>query len=179
MKKIKFIEQTERILVQSLVKRYLFFDQARVAKDQVKVKFKDMRDIHHSHQGTSIVTVFLIDCCHPNLPRDLLKLVDSMTTAAMMQFQQHQQHLLQPQVASLMAIYRQVSFPYGFIELLESFLSFKCPVVATIKCHRGHVGIPTHMSERTRPSRPIRCDVWIVERMRYPTNRPTNGHSQL
>ena len=31
----------------------------------------------------------------------------------------------------------------------------------------------------TRPSRPIRCDVWIVERMRYPTNRPTDGHSQL
>ena len=26
----------------------------------------------------------------------------------------------------------------------------------------------------TRPSRPIRCDVWIVERMRYPTDRPTN-----
>ena len=32
---------------------------------------------------------------------------------------------------------------------------------------------------RTRPStcRPIRCDVWIVERMRYPTDRQTNGHS--
>ena len=28
----------------------------------------------------------------------------------------------------------------------------------------------------TRPSRPIRCDEWIVERMRY---RPTDGHSQL
>ena len=27
----------------------------------------------------------------------------------------------------------------------------------------------------TWPSRPIRCDVWIVERMRYqPTNRPSN-----
>ena len=27
----------------------------------------------------------------------------------------------------------------------------------------------------TRPSRPIRCDVWIVERMRYrPTNRQTD-----
>ena len=26
---------------------------------------------------------------------------------------------------------------------------------------------------RTRPSRPIRCDVWIDERMRYPTNRRT------
>ena len=26
----------------------------------------------------------------------------------------------------------------------------------------------------TRPSRPIRCDMWIVERMRYPTDRPTN-----
>ena len=32
----------------------------------------------------------------------------------------------------------------------------------------------------TRPSRPIRCDVWIVERMRYrQTDRPTDGHSQL
>ena len=28
---------------------------------------------------------------------------------------------------------------------------------------------------KTRPCRPIRCDVWIVERMRYqPTNRPTD-----
>ena len=26
----------------------------------------------------------------------------------------------------------------------------------------------------TRPSRPIRCDVWIVERMRYPTDQPTD-----
>ena len=37
--------------------------------------------------------------------------------------------------------------------------------------------------QQTRPSRPIRCDVWIVERMCYPTdqptNRPTDGHSQL
>ena len=24
--------------------------------------------------------------------------------------------------------------------------------------------------EKTRPSRPKRCDVWIVERMRYPTD---------
>ena len=35
----------------------------------------------------------------------------------------------------------------------------------------------------TRPSRPIRRAMWIVERMRYPTDRPTdrqtNGHSQL
>ena len=28
--------------------------------------------------------------------------------------------------------------------------------------------------EETRPSRPIRCDVWIVERMRYPTDQPTD-----
>ena len=33
--------------------------------------------------------------------------------------------------------------------------------------------------EITRPSRPIRCDVWIVERMRYrqterPTDQPTS-----
>ena len=33
---------------------------------------------------------------------------------------------------------------------------------------------------RTRPSRPIRYDMWIVERMRYrQTDRPTEGHSQL
>ena len=36
----------------------------------------------------------------------------------------------------------------------------------------------------TRPNRPIRCAVWIIERMRYrptiqPTNRPTNGLDQL
>ena len=31
----------------------------------------------------------------------------------------------------------------------------------------------------TRSSRPIRCDVWIVERMRYPTNQQTDRHSQL
>ena len=30
------------------------------------------------------------------------------------------------------------------------------------------------IEKRTRPSRPIRCNVWIVERMRYPTDRPTN-----
>ena len=29
-------------------------------------------------------------------------------------------------------------------------------------------------NHRTRPSRPIRCDLWIVERMRYPTNQPTD-----
>ena len=28
--------------------------------------------------------------------------------------------------------------------------------------------------KQTRPSRPIRCDVWIVERMRYPTNQLTD-----
>ena len=33
--------------------------------------------------------------------------------------------------------------------------------------------------KQTRPSRLIRCDVWIVERMRYPTDQLTNGHSQL
>ena len=27
---------------------------------------------------------------------------------------------------------------------------------------------------QTRPSRPIRCDVWIVKQMRYPTDRPTD-----
>ena len=32
---------------------------------------------------------------------------------------------------------------------------------------------------KTRPSRPIRCDVWIVERMRYqPTNRQTDQRTQ-
>ena len=148
-----------------------------------------------------------------------------------MQFQKHQQHLLQPQVASLMAIYRQVSFPYSlsclnhswasnallwlqknaieamwdfpptcqrewhkhtenrfisadcpclclYLKLVrfpcfffpfiwhnrptskacssgghlfiwasgkscfESFSSFKCRFVATLKCHQGHVGFP-------------------------------------
>ena len=38
-------------------------------------------------------------------------------------------------------------------------------------------------TSKTRPCRPISCDLWIVEQMRYPTNsptdRPTNGHSQL
>ena len=29
-------------------------------------------------------------------------------------------------------------------------------------------------NEETWPSRPIRCDMWIVERMRYPTNRPAD-----
>ena len=28
--------------------------------------------------------------------------------------------------------------------------------------------------KKTRPSRPIRCDMWIVERMRYPTDRQTD-----
>ena len=28
---------------------------------------------------------------------------------------------------------------------------------------------------KTRPSRPIRCDVWIIQRLRYqPTNQPTD-----
>ena len=36
------------------------------------------------------------------------------------------------------------------------------------------------MIKKTRPSRPIRCAVWIVERMRYrPTDQPTDGHSQF
>ena len=46
-----------------------------------------------------------------------------------------------------------------------------------------HRLIPVIRGLETRPSRPIRCGVWIVEQMRYPTNRPTNqptdGHSQL
>ena len=34
------------------------------------------------------------------------------------------------------------------------------------------------MTRKTRPSRPIRCAVWIVERMRYrPTDRPTDTAS--
>ena len=36
----------------------------------------------------------------------------------------------------------------------------------------------TEEPEKTRPSRPIRCDVWIVERMRYrPTDQPTDTAS--
>ena len=31
---------------------------------------------------------------------------------------------------------------------------------------------------RTRPSRPMRCDMWIVEWMRYPTNQPTNRRTE-
>ena len=31
---------------------------------------------------------------------------------------------------------------------------------------------------KTRPSRPIRCDVLIVERMRYPTDQPTDKPTQ-
>ena len=30
----------------------------------------------------------------------------------------------------------------------------------------------------SRPSRPIRRDVWIVERMRFPTDRPTDQRTQ-
>ena len=30
---------------------------------------------------------------------------------------------------------------------------------------------------RTSPVRPIRCDLWIVEQMRYPTNRPKDTAS--
>ena len=32
----------------------------------------------------------------------------------------------------------------------------------------------TRILPKTRPSRPIRCDVWIVKRMRYPTDKPTD-----
>ena len=36
-----------------------------------------------------------------------------------------------------------------------------------------------HGSMKTRPSRPIRCAVWIVERMRYrPTDQPTDQRTQ-
>ena len=39
-----------------------------------------------------------------------------------------------------------------------------------------------HKSKKTRPRRPLRCDVWIVEQMRYPTDqltdRPTNQWTQ-
>ena len=49
------------------------------------------------------------------------------------------------------------------------------PSMTVLPCIR-----PCRYVNVTRPSRPIRCDVWIVERMRYqPTNRPTDGHSQL
>jgi len=34
---------------------------------------------------------------------------------------------------------------------------------------------PNSLADYLRPCRPIRCDVWIVQRMRYrPTNRPTD-----
>ena len=31
----------------------------------------------------------------------------------------------------------------------ESFMSYKCHSVATLRCHWGHVGFPIHTSERT------------------------------
>ena len=41
----------------------------------------------------------------------------------------------------------------------------------TARCSR----VSATKDNQTRPSRPIRCAVWIVERMRYqPTDRPTN-----
>ena len=47
-----------------------------------------------------------------------------------------------------------------------------------IKKKKSRVSKKEAKTERTRPSGPIRCDVWIVEQMRYPTDRPTDGHSQ-
>ena len=41
-----------------------------------------------------------------------------------------------------------------------------------VRCCSGRSATPPIL--KTRQSRPIRCDVWIVERMRYPTNRPTD-----
>ena len=35
-------------------------------------------------------------------------------------------------------------------------------------------GCKDAFGKKTRPSRPIRCDVWTVERMRYPTDQPTD-----
>ena len=70
----------------------------RAAKDQDRVKFKDMFDIHHARPVT--ITAGIRLRCFPQL-------LDSMTTAAMMQHQQLQQqhllqqHLLQLQVATL------------------------------------------------------------------------------
>ena len=37
-----------------------------------------------------------------------------------------------------------------------------------------HIQVGFSLLFRTRPSRPIRCDVLIVERTRYPTDQPTN-----
>ena len=70
----------------------------------------------------------------------------------------------------------------------------KRELVAHLKLHRNpHVcsvcgkqffskrELVAHLKlHRRRPSRPIRCDMWIVERMRYrQTDRPTDGQSQL
>ena len=45
---------------------------------------------------------------------------------------------------------------------------------------RGRHGLMHCDGIETRPSRPIRCDVWIVEQIRYrQTAWPTNRHSQL
>ena len=41
-------------------------------------------------------------------------------------------------------------------------------------CSASEVGIGRQpLTQKTRPSRLIRCDVWIVERLRYRTDRPT------
>ena len=49
---------------------------------------------------------------------------------------------------------------------------------------RGSTVLITSVHEVTRPSRPTKCAMWILEQMRYqPTNRQTdrqtNGQSQL
>ena len=57
--------------------------------------------------------------------------------------------------------------------LIYIFQIFFACLLYALSCCQKRTKMP-----RTWPSGPIRCDVWIVERMRYPTDRPTNGHSQ-
>ena len=40
--------------------------------------------------------------------------------------------------------------------------------------YRKSWGLMGPLAMEIGPSRPIRCDVWIVEQLRYPTNQPTD-----
>ena len=55
-------------------------------------------------------------------------------------------------------------------------LSFSCINSKLLHLLYSLYSLTPHWS-LTRPSRPIRCDVWIVERMRYPTDQPTDTAS--
>ena len=58
------------------------------------------------------------------------------------------------------------NFP-GFTQVEDKFDADVRAVDQRLQELKGNYG-------ETRPSRPIRCDVWIVERLRYPTDQPTD-----